>query len=74
MARIVCGTCGNEHDLGGIDPAFSHPDAFFEMPAEERPGRVSRHETLVLGLENLRSRYESREDTPNPALPAPRTT
>ena len=41
MTKVRCSQCGKEHDLGGVEPSFSRPDAFFEVPLEERERRIN---------------------------------
>ena len=41
MAKFRCHQCGVEHDLSRIEPAFRRPDAYFAVPREARPRRIS---------------------------------
>ena len=40
MDRMRCAHCGNEHDLSELEPSYDRPDAYFEVPAEERDDRT----------------------------------
>jgi hypothetical protein len=39
MDRVRCPECGSEHDLSEMEPHFDRPDAYFDIPAEERAAR-----------------------------------
>jgi hypothetical protein len=36
MDRVRCAQCGEEHDLLAVEPNYGRPDAFFEVPADQR--------------------------------------
>jgi hypothetical protein len=36
MQRVRCATCGEEHDLLDLEPSYSRPDAYFEVPKDQR--------------------------------------
>jgi hypothetical protein len=36
MERVRCATCGEEHDLLELEPSYGRPDAYFEVPKEQR--------------------------------------
>jgi len=36
MDRVRCSQCGEEHDLSEMEPSFAYPDAYFEVPEEQR--------------------------------------
>ena len=40
MATMRCATCGSEHDWAELQPSFLHPDAYLEVPEEEREHRT----------------------------------
>ena len=40
MDRVRCDTCGGEHDLSEMEPAYTYPDAYLEVPPEERDARA----------------------------------
>src|SRR3954468_15998562 len=40
MDRMRCASCGKEHDLSELEPSFDRPDAYFDVPAEERAART----------------------------------
>ncbi|HEU4632001.1 MAG TPA: DUF2199 domain-containing protein [Gemmatimonadaceae bacterium] len=40
MDRMRCSHCGEEHDLSELEPSYDRPDAYFEVPAEERDART----------------------------------
>ena len=40
MGRILCASCGKEHDLSELEPSFDRPDAYFEVPADDRAART----------------------------------
>lgn len=40
MDRILCDCCGQEHDLSEIEPSYTWPDAYLELPEDEREFRV----------------------------------
>jgi hypothetical protein len=40
MDRVRCSQCGEEHDLSDLEPCFDRPDAYFEIPREERGRRT----------------------------------
>jgi hypothetical protein len=41
MTAIRCRTCGESHDLSGIEPSFTRPDAFFAVPPDQRDRRIN---------------------------------
>ncbi len=41
MDRVRCAKCGAEHDLRDVEPSYGRPDAYFEVPSEERAQRAS---------------------------------
>jgi hypothetical protein len=40
MIPVHCPTCGGRHDLAHLEPSFSRPDAFIQIPSERRTGRA----------------------------------
>ena len=40
MIPVQCPTCGGRHDLAHVEPSFSRPDAFTQIPPEHRSGRA----------------------------------
>jgi hypothetical protein len=52
MQRVRCPTCGVEHDLGAIEPYFDRPDAFFDLPADQRASRSWNAEDLCVVWES----------------------
>jgi len=46
--KVRCDKCGEEHDLGGIEPSFARPDAFFTVPADERSRRINHNDDTCL--------------------------
>ena len=38
---IRCSQCGEEHDIFSIEPRYGRPDAYLQIPAEERKDRTS---------------------------------
>jgi hypothetical protein len=41
MDKVRCGTCGGEHDLSEMEPSYTYPDAYLDMPPEERDARAT---------------------------------
>lgn len=41
MDKVRCDTCGGEHDLSDMEPSYTYPDAYLDLPPEERPYRAS---------------------------------
>ena len=53
MTAIRCRTCGEEHDLSGIEPSFTRPDAFFAVPPDQRDRRINADsETCLISSED----------------------
>ena len=53
MTAIRCHTCGEEHDLGGIEPSFTRPDAFFAVPLDQRSRRINAdNDTCLISSED----------------------
>ena len=48
MDRVKCSKCGAEHDLSEIELSFDQPDAFFEVPSEERSVRVATNDAATV--------------------------
>ena len=48
MTKFRCHQCGREHDLSAIEPAFGRPDAYFAVPLEMRPRRISDSDNACL--------------------------
>jgi hypothetical protein len=40
MDQVPCAKCGALHDLSDLEPTFHAPDAYYEIPAEERAFRT----------------------------------
>ena len=40
MDKVRCDTCGGEHDLSEMEPAYTYPDAYLAVPPEERDVRA----------------------------------
>ena len=40
MDRARCPTCGEEHDLSEFEPTYRRPDAYLEVPEDERAFRT----------------------------------
>jgi hypothetical protein len=40
MNRVVCPTCGEEHDLSEMEPSYRWPDAYVAIPTDERASRT----------------------------------
>jgi hypothetical protein len=36
MDKVRCATCGEESDLLAMEPSYGRPDAYFEVPKDER--------------------------------------
>jgi hypothetical protein len=36
MEKVRCAACGEEHDLLEMEPSYGRPDAYFEIPKEQR--------------------------------------
>jgi hypothetical protein len=36
MDKVRCATCGEESDLLAMEPSYGRPDAYFEVPKEQR--------------------------------------
>jgi hypothetical protein len=36
MERVRCATCGEESDLLAMEPSYGRPDAYFEVPKDQR--------------------------------------
>jgi hypothetical protein len=36
MTKVRCTTCGEESDLLAMEPSYSRPDAYFEIPKDQR--------------------------------------
>jgi hypothetical protein len=36
MEKVRCATCGDEYDLLAMEPSYAWPDAYFEVPKEDR--------------------------------------
>jgi len=41
MEKVRCGTCGGEHDLSEMEPSYTYPDAYLDVPPEERSTRTT---------------------------------
>ena len=41
MPQISCSICGEPHDLGNIDPAFTRPEAYVQIPPDQRGTRAN---------------------------------
>lgn len=41
MDKVRCDTCGGEHDLSEMEPSYTFPDAYLDVPAEERDARAT---------------------------------
>ena len=41
MDKVRCGTCGGEHDLSEMEPSYTYPDAYLDLPPEERDARAT---------------------------------
>ena len=53
MTAIRCGTCGEEHDLSGIEPSFTRPDAVFAVPPDQRGRRINAdNDTCLISSED----------------------
>jgi hypothetical protein len=48
MDRVPCSKCGAEHDLSEIELSFDQPDAYFDIPREERTSRVATNDTATV--------------------------
>jgi hypothetical protein len=48
MDRVLCSSCGIEHDLSDLEPSFERPDAYFEIPCEERAARSWNADTMCV--------------------------
>ena len=48
METFRCTHCGQEHDLGEIEPSFDRPDAYFEIPEAERSKRSWNSESFCV--------------------------
>ena len=48
MSKVRCSICGNEHDLGNIEPSFRRPDAYFAVPPEQRQRRINETDDACL--------------------------
>jgi hypothetical protein len=48
MDRIICDGCGEEHDLSEIEPSYLWPDAYLDVPPDEREFRVRAGADAVL--------------------------
>lgn len=48
MDRVPCSKCGVEHDLSEIELSFDQPDAYFEIPREDRPTRVATNDAATV--------------------------
>lgn len=53
MDRVLCPTCGEEHDLSEIEPYFDRPDEYFDIPSEERSERVWNAKELCVFWETV---------------------
>ena len=40
MDKVRCDTCGGEHDLSEMEPSYTYPDAYLDVPLEERAIRA----------------------------------
>lgn len=40
MPRARCSVCGEEHELGSVEPSYRWPDAYLDVPPEEREHRT----------------------------------
>lgn len=40
MGRVMCASCGVEHDLGELEPSFDRPDAYFDLSESDRAART----------------------------------
>ena len=40
MDKVRCDTCGGEHDLSEMEPSYTFPDAYLDVPPEERDART----------------------------------
>jgi hypothetical protein len=38
--KVRCSECGDDHDPSDIEPSFKRPDAWFDIPEEERADRT----------------------------------
>jgi hypothetical protein len=36
MEKVRCATCGDEYDLLAMEPSYAWPDAYFDVPKEDR--------------------------------------
>jgi hypothetical protein len=59
MDRVRCASCGEEHDLSDLEPGFTHPDAYLEVPPEDRHWRTlgGKDERTVRDDEDSPPRY-----------------
>ena len=68
MDRVRCDTCGEEHDLSELEPCFDRPDAYFEVPGEERAARTWSADALcvIRGADGAPDRHFLRVALPIP--------
>src|SRR3954468_5568675 len=55
MDTFRCTHCGQEHELGEIEPSFDRPDAYFEIPEGERSTRSWNSESFCVIWESASS-------------------
>ena len=48
MDRVHCSKCGSDHNLSEIELSFDQPDAYFEIPREERAARVATNDNATV--------------------------
>ena len=68
MDRVPCATCGVEHDLSDLEPAYAYPDAYLDVPPDERVLRTTMRDDdcRVRGTEGTGDRYFLRVLLPMP--------
>jgi hypothetical protein len=68
MDKVRCDTCGGEHDLSEMEPSYTFPDAYLDVPTDERPYRstVGTDECRLHDGTNADARYFLRVLLPMP--------
>lgn len=68
MERILCASCGQEHDLSELEPSFDRPDAYFDVPEQDRATRTLNTKGLcaIRGTDAEPQRYFVRVVLPVP--------
>jgi hypothetical protein len=48
MSKVKCHKCGQYHDSHTIEVVFKYPDAYFDIPEEERSERVKKNDDICI--------------------------